>query len=281
MMRKLIAMMVIFALLCPSAGAMQMANPWKETSAEEMVQTIGLSFRVPEGAANVVYRMLESEQLAEVQFELNGAKCAARIKPAAVYEDISGMYYEWSETAPCEILWCSGERMQTTVDERSISLCLWYDVVPGLMYSVSAEGELNAFDLANVMFAPAQGEVDATPAGALAQALAECVGYAGTAGSSLKEAIAAAGLLAFAVEHADVENLEESVNSALDVLPCEWMQELSMNLEGIAARLEAAFEDYDSIAGLFSDAGIAEEMEQLVQTPDAQNKWDALRMLLP
>lgn len=284
-MKRLIALAMVFALLCSPASAVQIANPWTETTAGALVETLGLSFNPPEAAENIVYRMMESESLAEMQFTLDGAKCIARIMPAAGFVDISGMYYDWSSVEDCEVQWCSGEIRRAAVDGRKIELCLWHDMVPGLMYSVGAtvseDAELDILALANLLFVPAQGDADASCADLLAEALAVCTGYAGTAGSSLKEAIAAAGLLAFAAECADVENLEEIVCSALAVFSDEWMQEFSMNLEGITAILEAAFEDYDSIAGLFDDAGVGERMEELIQIPDVQKKWSALRALLP
>ena len=46
-----VAVVLMLCLLCPWACAEQIANPWRETTAEEMVETIGLSVFVPEEAA--------------------------------------------------------------------------------------------------------------------------------------------------------------------------------------------------------------------------------------
>ena len=275
-MKRLTALLMILVLLCPCACAVEMANPWTETTAEEMVEKIGLSFHLPEEAENIVYRMLESEALAETQFVLDGVECIARIKAAVEFEDISGLYYEWEHVEDCEILWCPGQVMETAADGQKLSLCLWYDVVPGLMYSVSAVGETDIAALANALFMPAQGDVDASPADVLAQKLMGCTGYEGTAGSSLKEAIAATELLSFAVEYAGVENLEEISENAMNALSEEQAQELAFSMEGIRAVIESAFDDYDSIAGLFDDAGVGEWMQELIQAPDAQVQWKAL-----
>ena len=166
--------------------------------------------------------------------------------------------------------------METAADGQKLSLCLWYDVVPGLMYSVSAVGETDIAALANALFMPAQGDVDASPADVLTQKLMGCTGYEGTAGSSLKEAIAATELLSFAVEYAGVENLEEISENAMNALSEEQAQELAFSMEGIRAVIESAFDDYDSIAGLFDDAGVGEWMQELIQAPDAQVQWKAL-----
>ena len=276
-MKKLTALVMIFVLLCTCTHAVGVANPWTETTAEEMVEVLGLSFHEPDGAENIVYRMLKDESLAEMQFVLNGAECTARIKPAAEFKDISGMYYEWDSVEDCEILWCPGQVMQTEEDGKEISLCLWYDVVPGLMYSLSAVGEANVLAIVDALFMPAQGNADANPADVLAQALAGCTGYAGTAGSSLKEAIAATELLAFCVEYADVENIEETVKNAWAALSEEQAQELSFSLEGIQFVIDSAFADYESMAGLFEDAGVEEKMRELVEMPAAQENWNTLK----
>lgn len=283
-MKKLIAVVMVLALLCASAAAVEIADPWRETTAEELVETLGLSFCVPTGAENVVYRMMESEAVAEMHFTLDDVEYTARIKPALELEDISGMHYEWGAAEPCEILWCPGEIRQINADGRNIALCLWYDVVPGLMYSVGAvapeDVELDILAMANALFAPAQGDADAAPADVLAEALAACTGYEGTAGSSLKEAAAACGLLDFAVNHSDAESVEEIVLSALAALSDVQRQELAFSIEGVNALIESAFADYASIAGLFDDAGVGEAMQPLIKTPNAQEQWNALYALL-
>ena len=279
-MKKLMAVVLIFALLSPFAEAVQTANPWTETTPEEMMEVLGLGFSLPEGAADVHYRMLESEALAEVQFILEETECTARIKPAVEFENISGMYYDWDSVEECSVLWCPGQVMRTEEEGKVLSLCLWYDVVPGLMYSVSAVGETDILALVDAMFMPAQGDVDAAPADVLAEVLIGCTGYTGTAGASLKEAIAAAELLAFAVEYAGTENLEETVQSAKAVLSGEQAQDFEVSVEGICFVIESAFTDYDAIAGLFDDAGVAERMRELIQVQDAQSDWNALNSCL-
>ncbi len=281
-MKRFITLVLMMALLCSGACAMEMANPWVEVSPEKMLETIGLSFYAPEGAEVIAYRMLVSESLAEMQFVFEGAECTARIRPAAEFEDISGMYYDWEHVEGCEIQWCFGEIRYASKAGQQIELCLWYDMAPGLMYSVSAiaaEGECpDIFDLANVLFVPAQGDVDSTPADVLAQALADCTGYMGTAGSSLKEAIAATGLLAFAVEHgaADAEDLAQTVQSAIAALDEAQLQELAFCMEGIGGLIDSAFAGFDSVAGLFDDAGVGETAQSLIQAENAQAHWNAL-----
>lgn len=162
-MKRLTALVLVLAWLCFAGLAedmMRTANPWTLTTAEELMQTLGVEFGVPEDAENVVYRMLESENLAEMQFGWRDAEYSARIKPAAVFEDISGFYYRWNAEETCEIGWCEGRIMRT--DEATV--CLWYDAAPGLMYSVGtvapADAEVDIRALAEMIYIPTQGEVE-------------------------------------------------------------------------------------------------------------------------
>ena len=282
MKKRIAALMVCFVLCLPACAETMIANPWTETTPQEMIETLGLSFALPEGAENILYRMLESEGLAEAQFTLESAQCTARIKSAVEFEDISGMYYEpWDSEEDCEIAWCPGRILTKQTEEAVIAVCLWYDVVPGLMYSVSASvpaGEMTDIHaLAEAMFDPAQGDADAAASDILAEVLAGCTGYMGTAGSSLKEAIAAQSLLSFAKNHAiDGETFAEAVSA----LTKEQKSELPAALESIAMLIETAFADYNSVKGLFDDAGVGEIMSTLIQDEAALNGWTALRPLL-
>ena len=49
---------------------------------------------------------------------------------------------------------------------------------------------------------------------------------------------------------------------------------------GNATLIETAFAGYNSVSGLFDDAGVGETMSQLIQDEAALNGWTALRSLL-
>lgn len=147
--------------------ATEIANPWTDMTPEALEQASGLSFGMPEGAEDVVYRWLESEGLAEMQFVLDGDEYCARIRPAALeagqLEDISGMYFEWENVEEVTIGHCRGTIGQAQAgSEDYVELCLWYDAAPGLMYSLSVHTtELDGLDLtavAGMVYVPAQGE---------------------------------------------------------------------------------------------------------------------------
>ena len=168
-MKKLIAialtamMLLTFSVLAetPIEG---MTNPWLDTTAEGLMEALGVEFKVPEGAENVVFRMLREESLAEMDFDLDGMTYTARIQPAVEWTDISGMYYKWENTLEdFTIGGCPAWEGRAADGEDTADLCLWFDVVPGLMYSLGTvgEGDLDGFDLtaiAEQVYVPVQGD---------------------------------------------------------------------------------------------------------------------------
>ncbi|MBO4884597.1 MAG: haloacid dehalogenase-like hydrolase [Clostridia bacterium] len=154
-------------------GTLGMANPWADMTKDELEQVSGVPFGVPDGAEEVVYRWLESEGLAEMQFTLDGDEYCARVKPAALeagqLENISGMYYGWENEESVTIGHCEGTIGQyQTGSEEWVELCQWYDLAPGLMYSLSVytvdPDGLDLTAVAEMVYVPTQG--DAEPEGA-------------------------------------------------------------------------------------------------------------------
>ena len=149
-----------------SAG---MENPWADMTADELMEAAGVAFGVPEGADNVIYRYCANEQTAEMQFTLDGDEYIARIKPSALeygqLENISGMYFGWENEIEVDIKGCYGTLGQAqTGTEEFVELCLWYDFVPGLMYSLSVyTTDLDGLDLTAVaeqVYVPMQGDAE-------------------------------------------------------------------------------------------------------------------------
>ena len=115
-----------------------LANPWKDLTAEELKEASGLSFGVPEGAENVIYRYLPEDNLAEMQFTVDSDEFCARIKPAGEEENISGMYFAWENEEEVQIGKCSGTVGQAkTGSVDFVELCQWFDADQGLQYSLS------------------------------------------------------------------------------------------------------------------------------------------------
>lgn len=170
-MKKITILLIVlslFAILCSACGQAPQAedntglpNPLKETDAEGIMQTLGLGFGVPEGAGEVSYYIINDET-AEMRFTVDTARFTARIKPSAEFEDISGMYYDWTATDDTrKVQHCNAQNMSYLSEtEDDVMVTLWYDTAPGLMYSLSAvDNDLNGLDLqvlANQIFIPVQ-----------------------------------------------------------------------------------------------------------------------------
>ena len=144
-----------------------LANPWVDMTADELAQVSGVTLNLPEGAQDAVYRWLESESLAELQFTLDGDEYCARVKPDALeagqLDNISGMYFEWEHEEEITVGHCPGTiGLAQTGSSDYTELCLWYDVAPGLMYSLSVyTTEPDGLDLtavAAMVYEPMQGE---------------------------------------------------------------------------------------------------------------------------
>ena len=144
-----------------------MGNPWVEMTEEELLEASGVAFNVPEGAENIVYCWLKSENLAEMQFTIDGDAYCARIQPADLKEgelmNISGMYFDWENVEEVTIGHCYGTIGQAkTGSEDWVELCQWYDLAPGLMYSLSVSTtELDGLDLtaiAEMVYDPMQSD---------------------------------------------------------------------------------------------------------------------------
>ena len=146
---------------------LSMVNPWIDMTEEQLMEAAGLSFRVPEDAENVIYRFLPDEYLAEMQFSIGSDEFCARIQPAALeygqLKNIADMYFAWENEEAITVKHCYGTIGQAqTGSEDWVELCLWYDLVPGLMYSLSVSTTepdgLDLVALAEQVYIPVQGD---------------------------------------------------------------------------------------------------------------------------
>lgn len=282
-MKKLLAAVLCAAMIACPALAEEPEGGFRNSSAEEITETLGVRFGYTDGISAVLYQTVGT--LAQMKFDMNGVSYTARIQPTDGFEDISEFSFSsWAISDDCMIGWCDAKAMMAQQDGEIFALCLWYDAAPGLMYSVSARAEdLKGLDIqkaAEAVFAPMQGDADGLTSEDILSVLTDCTGYAGTAGSSLKNAIAACRLAAFAAEHAladmDEMLLTEAVAGALMSLTEEQREELNFNLQSMHGVLTEAFADYDGISGLFDDAGVADEMALLVAAERSFEHYEAL-----
>ena len=149
------------------AEPLDMVNPWVTLTAEELTEASGLSFNVPEGAENVIYAYMADGQLAEMQFTLDGDEYTARIKPADLrdgeLENIADIYYDWEHEEDVTIGHCAGTLgIAQTGSEDWVECCQWYDLAPGLMYSLAVyttdPDGLDLTAVAQMVYAPMQGD---------------------------------------------------------------------------------------------------------------------------
>ena len=130
-------------------GADQIANPWQyEVSSDDIQQMVNETFHVPDGAEDVVYGIMESQKLAEVQFEEDGISYCARMEPADEYTDISGLYYTWDVDTDDHVSDMDATYRRSINEDACIDNILFYDANKKMMYSISATApDLDGFDL--------------------------------------------------------------------------------------------------------------------------------------
>jgi hypothetical protein len=121
-----------------------------------------LQLGLPDGATNVTWQMMENPQMGQVQFTWQGEDYISRVAPTDEFEDISGMYYNWEIEDECEVGRCKGVVRRAHDDGNTVDVCLWYDDLTGLMYSVSVVGaDSDGFDItaaAQILYIPMQTE---------------------------------------------------------------------------------------------------------------------------
>lgn len=268
-------MMLTILLLAASAcaeGFTGMANPWIDTTQEDLEARTGMHLRVPEGATDVLWRVLTTAGLAELRFTLDGVSYTARALPAEFERDISGMYYNWITEEECRIAGLEGLMQITWLPGEKVVLCQWYDEAAAVMFSLASTGDNHRHE---VVLAVAEAVSAPHRAQALAAALAECTGMAGSAGATLKRAVACTELLRFAalsgMANCDPAALTATAREAWELLTAEQQAELALNLPTMNELLAAV----PLTDGIFADAGVAEEASALLQA-DALPHWVAL-----
>ncbi len=133
------------------------------TTASQILRSTGLDVTVaPESAGNITYNafLLGDLTVAETTFVVDGItytyRMAATSEIGEDLADISGMEGPFSQNTAGEVLWCGAK---LSFDEGGQGKIIWFDVVPGILYSLSAESGASADMLQNIavrLFEPAQ-----------------------------------------------------------------------------------------------------------------------------
>lgn len=133
------------------------------TTASQILKATGLDVTVvPEHAEGVTYNAFRVDGLtvAETTFQIDGITYAYRMAGTREllenFTDISGLDETFEEIAAGEVFWC---RAKICYNEGGQGKILWFDLVPGILYSLSMDSgasEDALLDMANSLFEPAQ-----------------------------------------------------------------------------------------------------------------------------
>ena len=114
------------------------ANPVVQSNPEEILEVLGIRFNEPEGASRVRYSIIGGKT-AQMDFVWKGVECTARISGEPSFTDISGMYFSWKSEINTNVGRCAATVKLAETGGSTTGVCLWYDIVPGLMCSVSVK----------------------------------------------------------------------------------------------------------------------------------------------
>ena len=130
-------------------------------NAEILAQGLGQELAIaPEGAEDVVISVFSQSGMtvAETAFTMDGARWAYRTAPGELeLVDISGID-DFSASAAGQVSYCDA---QLSYDEGGAGKIIWFDIVPGIEYSLSVDtGASNEalLAMADALFVPMQGD---------------------------------------------------------------------------------------------------------------------------
>lgn len=136
------------------------------STAQQIVESLGYEMAVaPDGATDVTYNAcaLDGLTVAETGFTFGGVRYAYRTASTSEvdsdFADISGITDDGDVSASAEVSWCPARLYYT---ESGAGRIVWFDVVPGLLYSLSMDSgasEAALTGMAASLFVPAQGDV--------------------------------------------------------------------------------------------------------------------------
>ena len=136
------------------------------TTASQILRSTGLDVTVaPEGAQNITYNafLLDGLTVAETTFQLDGVRFSYRMAATTElledFTDISGMQGPFERISAGEVAWC---RAKINYTEGGSGRIIWFDLVPGILYSMSMDSGASdevLLDLANELFEPAQDNI--------------------------------------------------------------------------------------------------------------------------
>lgn len=135
------------------------------TTASQVLEITGMNVTVaPAEARDITYNAFRMGELtvAETTFTLEGIPCTYRMAATTElredFSDISGVDEPFAHVLPGEIRWC---RAKLSFNEGERGKVIWFDLVPGILYSLSVETDASQellLELAGALFDPAQDD---------------------------------------------------------------------------------------------------------------------------
>ena len=133
------------------------------TTASKILRATGLDVTVaPENAEDITYNafLLDGLTVAETTFRIDGITYAYRMAGTTElldnFTDISGLEGPFDQIAAGEVYWC---RAKLSFDNGGQGKILWFDLVPGILYSMTMDSGASVEaleEMANSLFEPAQ-----------------------------------------------------------------------------------------------------------------------------
>ena len=122
----------------PSDKAAGIANPMKESGVAALRKHFGCPLSLPEGAEEQKSYLIAGK-LGELRFTLDGVRYTARMQKTSAVEDITGLYYQWTDVRDLTVSSCNAPAVCYTHDgNEKVTALLWYE--DGLTRSLSCEG---------------------------------------------------------------------------------------------------------------------------------------------
>ncbi len=139
-------------------------NPIKQMSRQELVESCGINLGEPEGAKELEYsliRLKDQKPIAQLRFTLDGHELCLRaqvVDTTSAAGDISGLYYEWDVEQHVFV----SMNYAVACLKDDLGYIKWIDMAPGIQYSLSmTEGaDVDSLvSMAEAVFHPVQGDV--------------------------------------------------------------------------------------------------------------------------
>lgn len=128
------------------------ANPWTEVTKEDVEKGLGTEIVLPHDAKNVIFRFNSSIELYEILFDYDVLSFTYRIKKSAETEDISGLYYDWTNSYEETVEGYEAKIYRALTEDDAIELITWFDSKEDISYSLSTfVGDLDGFHIEDVV----------------------------------------------------------------------------------------------------------------------------------